>query len=1298
MQYLKKILGYIFSKQMLAFIAFVLIAVAIWYVGPLLGFSGLYPLESVEVRVIVIVLLLATALFWLLKLPASILFVVSLCLLIWHAGPLVVFGGAKPFEEAWVRASVIAVIFAVYMIYAVWRLLLALKANDQLLNKILSPASSRKEIIARNEIKEVSTVVGKAVQRLKRMRTSAKGLGRFFEGKRYIYELPWYMVIGSPGAGKTTAILSSGLKFPLAEQLGSVALKGHGGTANCDWWFTNEAVLIDTAGRYTEQNEQSNDQAAINAAEWQGFLGQLVKYRPRAPINGALLTISVADLLTRTESERVAMAAEMRARLSELRNSLGIRFPVYVVVTKLDLLPGFAEYFQSLSAETRAQVWGFTLPYQAETIGNDSGLFDLFVKEFSLLELRLERGLITRLQEEYENDRRKAMYTFPQDFRRLTSLLSEMLQQVFLDSRYDNTQVYTTLRGVYLTSAAQISESLVVDHNTLYQRLKRTIERSKLEESDETTDSKLAKALSVNRSFFLQSLFEKIVIPEAHLVRPNLRWEMRFKLLKIASHTLAIVLFLWLASSMSDSFEKNSSYLTAMNAKVANFSAQVNNFRKSPNDAAVPVVLRMARNLPNYSDLNLNDPDVSYRYGLYAAPSIVEASSQLYAYLLRQLLLPQVLRYTESALNQAIQDKNPDAVYEILQTYLMFYDAEHFKSDQVKSWVLRDWERSDRVLAFGGRVELEPHLKTLFSEDNWAIPDIRKNDSLIQSARLFLESNPSSKRLYERARVAMESEAPDNMTLNTIIGSSAGTILTVADSEMLSAGIPGLYTYEGFHNVFEKRLPEFIGQAQTEDSWVMGRRDIALKLGGLVARKAVEKDTIDAVRAEYLKDYANYWEQFLEGVRTVSGSNEQTGGTLALEIQTLRALASPDSPLARLAKVAVRETSLTVVAAEDPNSLGKQATAEVERKSRAAKTISAVGKTLTSRSAKQVKEYVDNRFSALREVVTGQADTNTGPALSNSAASVMGKSLQLDSIIGLLNEQYTLLVLAENALSSNSMPATMDIGAKLKVESAKLPAPFRAVLSSLADRANVKVSQSVGSLLSSQLEGSVGNTCRQAIEGKYPFAKSDQEVNIEDFIRVFSAGGILDDFFQKTLAVHVDTNANPWRYKYAESANSSFSGPSLVAFQQAAAIREVFFRESGSKRMAWKMNMKVAAMDPEITQLNIDIDGQSIRYAHGPVTVTAITWPGPRGGAAAEIFAAPKVRPESSSILTSGPWALFRLLEKGRIIDTASSGRVAVDFVFDGRRASLDINTGNLPNPLTSTLLRDFHCPTGRLL
>src|ERR1700744_4262552 len=98
------------------------------------------------------------------------------------------------------------------------------------------------------EVQVLSTRLREALDALKRSRFGKAA------GRRWLYQLPWYVLIGPPGSGKTTALVNSGLNFPLSGKYGRRGIGGVGGTRSCDWWFTDEAVLIDTAGRYTTQD------------------------------------------------------------------------------------------------------------------------------------------------------------------------------------------------------------------------------------------------------------------------------------------------------------------------------------------------------------------------------------------------------------------------------------------------------------------------------------------------------------------------------------------------------------------------------------------------------------------------------------------------------------------------------------------------------------------------------------------------------------------------------------------------------------------------------------------------------------------------------------------------------------------------------------------------------------------------------------------------------------------------------------------------------------------------------------
>ncbi|MFM8332861.1 MAG: type VI secretion protein IcmF/TssM N-terminal domain-containing protein, partial [Candidatus Methylumidiphilus sp.] len=222
-----------------------------------------------------------------------------LALLLWFAGPLVAIADAAPLESAGARGLAIALLFALWLGYRLWARFRATRKDQQLLGDLVGGGGSPEQAASADELATLSRGFDEALKVLQASRAQAKG------GAPCLYELPWYMIIGAPGSGKTTALVNSGLKFPLAGPTGKASVKGVGGTRNCDWWFADEAVLLDTAGRYTTQDSHQ----AVDAAAWQGFLQLLKKYRPQRPLNGALVALSLSDLLRQTEEERALHAA-----------------------------------------------------------------------------------------------------------------------------------------------------------------------------------------------------------------------------------------------------------------------------------------------------------------------------------------------------------------------------------------------------------------------------------------------------------------------------------------------------------------------------------------------------------------------------------------------------------------------------------------------------------------------------------------------------------------------------------------------------------------------------------------------------------------------------------------------------------------------------------------------------------------------------------------------------------------------------------------------------------------------------
>ena len=321
----------------------------------------------------------------------SLLGTIALALLVWFGGDLIGISGRTPLASPVMRLSVIGALFGGWGLWQIGAAVRARLRNRQLVDRLAASRADEADPAEAASAEELETLNERFQDALRLLKGSEV---RHRLGGRWVYQLPWYLIIGPPGCGKTTALSNSGLRFPLAEQVGKDPIQGVGGTRNCDWWFAEDAVLLDTAGRYTTQDSYEQ----VDSAAWLGFLGMLKKHRPRRPINGVLVAISLADLLQQSPTERAAHAVAVKKRLQELYTTFKIRFPVYVLFMKADLVAGFMEYFADLGKEAREQVWGTTLPLDYEGVGPApvDGLRD----EYKALVERLAQRRLARLQDD----------------------------------------------------------------------------------------------------------------------------------------------------------------------------------------------------------------------------------------------------------------------------------------------------------------------------------------------------------------------------------------------------------------------------------------------------------------------------------------------------------------------------------------------------------------------------------------------------------------------------------------------------------------------------------------------------------------------------------------------------------------------------------------------------------------------------------------------------------------------------------------------------------------------------------
>ncbi|MDY6954412.1 MAG: type VI secretion protein IcmF/TssM N-terminal domain-containing protein, partial [Thermodesulfobacteriota bacterium] len=257
-----------------------------------------------------------------------------------------------------------------------------------------------------------------------------------------LYVLPWYLVIGESGSGKTTAIKSARLSSPFAEVSRA---SGISGTRNCDWWFFEQAILIDTAGRYAIPVDEGRDKD-----EWQRFLSLLTKYRKREPLNGLVVTIAANKLLESGAEALQEDGANIRRRIDELMRVLGARFPVYVLVTKCDLIQGMTRFCDHLPDKSLDQAMGFINHELSKSVEAFQGRTIHSIAE----RLRDFRLLLLHKSESRATDHGidPGLLLFPEEFERLTSGLNAFMKGAFQENPYQETPI---LRGLFFSSGRQ---------------------------------------------------------------------------------------------------------------------------------------------------------------------------------------------------------------------------------------------------------------------------------------------------------------------------------------------------------------------------------------------------------------------------------------------------------------------------------------------------------------------------------------------------------------------------------------------------------------------------------------------------------------------------------------------------------------------------------------------------------------------------------------------------------------------------------------------------------------------------
>ncbi len=652
----------------------------------------------------------------------GLLGVSALCALIWMLGPLLALSQFQLLDSDLNRQLLIVGCYLLWGLFMLLPQLYRAWFNRRMLARLQLNSSEQNDLQATSEMLDMR--FHDATQLLKKIQfpqSSPSRRSRWFRifNARYLYQLPWYLIVGAPGAGKTTALLNSGLEFALPDSLNKGALRGVGGTRHCDWWFTRQAVLLDTAGRYTLQESQRTR----DASEWQTFIALLKRYRPRQPINGVIVTLSVADLLSDPPDVRLAQANALRNRLAELHQQTGIHFPVYVMVTKSDLLKGFMSYFAQCDKSRREQIFGFTFPLQADR-AVDNPLLPQFEQQFLQLCNQLMTDLACNMARQNDLQERADCFLLPQEFASLRPLLAEYLTTIFAARQGE---LPWSVRGLFFTSGTQ--EGLPFDRvmGELARKLQLPQQQGQSIASWNSVSRTAPIPANKGQSYFIHDLLSKVVFRESALAGSDRRWEQRNQRLHRMGYAALAAGLIVCSALWYTSYAKNQRYLQQVADRLPDIQQQARTLSES-NGADITGLLPFLNSLvalPESPDFTLSSPPLALRGGLYRGEQVYNASWGLYQNALKSLLLPRVAQ----AITLALQEDNGASeafTHDALRAYQMLYQPRIYDGRFLRSWVMQILSRNPPLAVTDAqRRQLDWHLSQLLDRQIQSSPYAR---------------------------------------------------------------------------------------------------------------------------------------------------------------------------------------------------------------------------------------------------------------------------------------------------------------------------------------------------------------------------------------------------------------------------------------------------------------------------------------------------------------------------------------------------------------------------------------------
>lgn len=1144
---------------------------------------------------------------------------------------LIIFVG-RYFGASWVVQLVIIIFFlligAIFYLYKKMKDVQKAGNIEQSINNSADSQMASLSPEKRAEIEQFKKQLEAAITSLKNSK-----IGKGKTGKAALYALPWYMIIGPSAAGKTTAIQNSGLDFPFGKE----GFRGVGGTRNCDWFFSTKGIFLDTAGRYVTQSE--------DRIEWISFLDTLKKNRKKKPINGVIVALNIDEIINSENDGLYEHAKNIRQRIDELIENLGVNFPVYFMFTKCDLIQGFVEYFGDFSEIERSQIWGTTFNSQQMLSGNAK---DVFESEFKLLAKKIFDIRTIRLSSPLKREQRRKVFLFPYQFSTLQKKLTYIIGEVFQNNPYQDNPIF---RGFYFTSGTQEGAPLDL-------AIREIAKQFNLPQSVQEDESEIIEA----KHYFIKDFLNDIVIGDQNFSTGQttgaVKQRSTMKLITASVSVFLLLLFSLFAylgySGSSEALDKIS--ITAEKFNNINWSGDLlSNFTEAD---------KLRSLIEKIEDGDANEAFINF--GMDRSKETLDNLNNLYLKKTESFFTNNIYNELSFHLNNYANGKDypGEEIYNNLKSYLLL-GSERARLDtsgqkflvSVFSNILNNKFIKSNPLASNTEKD---SLKTLFNNYTTffvsKLTDDKvytvKTDNLLTSiVRDRLHYKPSAENIYARIKQNGIDQFPNEMTLEQIIG---GRFTSMMRAEQ---NVPYIFTADGWMNYVKETLITESMNPGSED-WVLGKSRMSATTD--FDSNEMKKNLF----LLYMNDYRNTWLGMIQSIRYYGFES------VPMAANNLKMLSDPvGSPLILLLKVFSDQMQI-IADLQSPDSLQANLLKQFN-----------AGNTKLPEVEKYRKFIIGGGSGDLNAVILQYA------SISNILESIKdGQDLAKDYAVNIITQRSVELPTAQQTIKGAlfNLPEFQNVF----LEPVKLT--WRAILSDASQ------------YLNAQWKTKILDNFNRTLSTSFPFKAAGSDAPIQDFIDFFKPDGILWSFFNQELSGFI--NKDRWRVNQWDNEGLNISNDLIDALKKANDISSTLFRGNDlsiSFRLKPQLpdSKPVQGKRPIVEQVFLGIDGKDNQYKMGAAFWEDYTWPGGRSAPGVRMNISIRDFGTSETKSYDGDWALFKLLNEASISRGESASQYVLNWSFKREGAydvivSYTLSTGSSTNPFSANFFRSFVLPT----